>query len=98
MRTLIRFSQFITRLFSNQPALKACYPRGLDDPARSENIARFIKVLGWKETDIAAAKMVDNETGEICAFATMRLYNENPFSTSRGTNKISSGVDCQYKE
>lgn len=69
--------------FSNQPALKACYPGGLDDAARSENVARFVNVLGWKESNVAAAKVVDDETGEICAFATMRLCDENPFSGAK---------------
>ncbi|CAF9908313.1 MAG: hypothetical protein ALECFALPRED_004377 [Alectoria fallacina] len=67
------------KAFSNQPAIKACYPGGLDEPARSENVARFINILGWKRSNVAAAKVVDDETGEICAFATMRVCEENPF-------------------
>lgn len=68
------------RAFSTQSAIKACFPGGLAEPARSENVARFIKILGWKESNVAAAKVVDDETGEICAFATMRMYDGNPFS------------------
>lgn len=68
------------KAFSNQPALKACYPGGLSEPARSENAARFIKLLGWRESNVAAAKVVDDENGQICAFATMRVCDENPFS------------------
>ncbi len=71
------------RAFSNQPAIKACYPGGLTEPARSENVARFVKILGWKEPNVAAAKVVDDETGDICAFATMRVYDENPFSGAK---------------
>ena len=67
------------KAFSNEPVIKACYPGGLEDEARSKNVARFIKALGWKESSVAAAKVVDVETGDICAFATMRLYDENPF-------------------
>ena len=68
------------KAFSNQPAIRACYPGGLEDHARSTNVARFIKALGWKESNVAAAKVVDCETREICAFATMRIYDGNPFS------------------
>lgn len=71
------------KAFSNQPVLKACYPGGLEEPARRANVARFINVLGWKESNVAAAKVVDDETGEICAFATMRVCDENPFSGAK---------------
>lgn len=78
---------------SNQPAMIAFYPRGLVEPARSENVTRIIKGLGWKEPDLAAAKVVDEETGEICAFATMRIYNEHPFSGARDSNICLPRVD-----
>lgn len=81
------------KAFSNQPALKACYPGGLDDTARHENVARFIKVLGWREPNVAAAKVVDDETGEICAFATMRVCDENPFSGAKDSNTCLPQVD-----
>lgn len=71
------------KAFSNHPALKALYPGGLAEPARSENVARFIKALGWKEPNVAAAKVIDDQTGEICAFAIMRVYAENPFSGAK---------------
>lgn len=81
------------KAFSNQPVLTACYPGGLDDPARSKNVARFIKVLGWKDSSVAAAKVTDDETGEICAFATMRFYDENPFSGGKDSNVHFPQVD-----
>ena len=74
------------KAFSDQPALKACYPGGLSETARAENMARFISLLGWRESNVAAAKVVDDETGEICAFATMRVYDENPFSGARDSD------------
>lgn len=74
------------KAFSDQPALKACYPGGLSEPARSKNVARFIQLLGWRESNVAAAKVVDDETGEICAFATLRVCGENPFSGAGHSN------------
>lgn len=65
--------------FSNQPAIKALYPGGLAEATRSENVARFIKILRWRDTNTVAAKVIDNGTKEICAFATMRIYDDNPF-------------------
>lgn len=65
--------------FSNQPAIKAFYPGGLAEATRSENVARFIEILGWRDTNTAAAKVIDDETKEICAFAIMRIYDDNPF-------------------
>ena len=74
------------KAFSNQPAIKACYPGGLEARARSKNVARFIRALGWKESSVAAAKVVNDETGDICAFATMRVYDENPFSGAKDSD------------
>ena len=68
------------KAFSSQPAIRVFNPGGLDDNARSINVARFIKALGLKESNVAAAKVVDGATGQICAFATMRVYDGNPFS------------------
>lgn len=82
------------KAFSNQPALKACYPGGHDEPAHSANVARFIKVLGWKDSNVAAAKVVDEETGEICAFATMRVYDENPFPGAKDSEIHLPQVDA----
>ena len=81
------------KAFSNQPAIRALYPGGLDDHARSINVTRFIKALGWKESNVAAAKVVDGETGEICAFATMRVYDENPFSDAEDSDVRLPQVD-----
>lgn len=81
------------KAFSNQPALKACSPGGLDNPGRSENVARFIDVLGWKESNVVAAKVVDDETGEICAFATMRVCDGNPFAGAKDSDIHCPQVD-----
>ncbi|KAF6218267.1 hypothetical protein HO133_006229 [Letharia lupina] len=81
------------KAFSNQPALKACSPEGLDNPGRSENVARFINVLGWKESNVVAAKVVDDETGEICAFATMRVCDGNPFAGAKDSDIHCPQVD-----
>ena len=74
------------KAFLDEPALKAFYPGGLKDHARSKNVARFIKALGWKESIVEAAKVVNVETGDICAFATMRVYDENPFSGAKDSD------------
>ena len=72
------------KAFAKQPAIAAFFPGGLSEHARSENIARLVKILGLKEPNVAAAKVVDEESGEICAFATMRLYEEkNPFTSGK---------------
>ena len=71
------------KAFSKQPAIQALYPGGLTEPARSKNIARFITALGWKDPNVMAAKVVDDITGQICAFATMRVYDENPFAGAK---------------
>ena len=85
------------KAFSNQPVLKACYPGGLSEPARSENVARFIKLLGWRESNVAAAKVVDDGTGEICAFATMRVCDNNPFSDARNSNILLPQVEEEFR-
>lgn len=85
------------KAFSDQPALRACYPGGLSQPARSENVARFITLLGWRESNVAAAKVVDDETGEICAFATMRVYDESPFSGVRDSDIHLPHVDEEFR-
>lgn len=72
--------------FSKQPAIKAFYPGGLAEATRSENVARFIKILGWRDSNTAAAKVIDDETKEICAFAIMRVYNDNPFCNAKDSD------------
>lgn len=67
------------KAFSSDSALRALYPGGLDSASRASNISGFIAGLGWKESNVTAAKVVDTNNGEICAFATMRVYDENPF-------------------
>lgn len=81
------------KAFSNQPAIRAGYPGGIEDHARSTNVARFVKRLGWKESNVAAAKVVDGETGEICAFATMRVYDGDPFSNAEHSHVHLPHVD-----
>lgn len=71
------------KAFSEEPALLALFPGGLTSSARQENVAGFKASLGWEDPHVAAAKVVDDQTGQICAFATMRLYKENPFSGSK---------------
>ena len=72
----------------DEPAIKACYPGGLEDYARSQNVTRVIKALRWKDPSVAAAKVIDDETKDICVFATMRVYDENPFLAPRMANSI----------
>ena len=85
------------KAFSNQPAIRALYPGGLEDHARSMNVTRFIKALGWKESNVAVAKVVDGETGEICAFATMRVYDENPFSEAEESDVRLPQIDGAFR-
>ena len=58
--------------FSEEPVLLAMFPRGLESSMRAQNIATFKSGLGFGDPNVAAAKVVDSRTGEICAFATMR--------------------------
>ena len=81
------------KAFLDEPAVKAFYPGGLEDHARSKNAARFIKALGWEESSVAACRVVNVETGDICAFATMRAYDENPFSGAENSDFCFPEVD-----
>lgn len=66
--------------FWKDPVIRAFYPGGLSDSARWDNVEIFIRTLGWRAHNVATAKVVDVQTGEICAFATMRMFDENPFT------------------
>jgi len=61
------------KAFSNEPVSKALYPGGLDPSARPQNDALFRESLGWPKPHVATAKMVDDDTAQICAFATMPM-------------------------
>ncbi|MCJ1458963.1 hypothetical protein MMC28_009340 [Mycoblastus sanguinarius] len=74
------------KAISKDPVLKALFPGGLDPSARSQNIAGFKASLGWTRPHVAAAKVVDDVTGQICAFATMPMYDDNPFSGSKDSD------------
>lgn len=78
---LIQYQAFI-----NEPAFVALYPGGLDLSTRAHNTARFKASLGWTDPQVAAAKVVDNQTGQICAFATMRTYDRNPFFGAKASD------------
>ena len=86
------------KAFAKQPAIVSFFPGGLDEPARSENVARFVQILGFKEPNVVAAKVIDEESGEICAFATMRLYEENPFISGKDSDLIYPQADEKLKE
>ena len=83
--------------FSNQPAIQAFYPGGLAEATRSENVARFIEILGWRDTNTAAAKVIDDETKEICAFAIMRIYDDNPFCEAKDSDIRFPQIDGELR-
>ena len=72
--------------FVDEPVLLALYPGGLDPSVRAQNIAIFKTGLGFGDPNVAAAKAVDAQTGEICAFATMRMYDQNPFFPAKDSD------------
>ena len=65
--------------FSEVAILLAMFPGGLAPSHRAENLVRFKSHLGLEELNTVAAKVIDDRTGDICAFATMRMYDKNPF-------------------
>ena len=79
--------------FAEEVVLSACYPGGLSDSARSDNVDRFVRVLGWKDTNVAKAKVIDEVTGDICAFATIRIYEDNPFLGKPKANHSMPQID-----
>ena len=83
--------------FLNEPAITAFYPGGLAEDTRSENVARFIEGLGWRDSNTVAAKVIDDETKEICAFATMRVYNDNPFHNAKDSDIRLPQIDGELR-
>ena len=65
--------------FSDEPALLAFSPGGLDPSVRVQNVAGFKAGLGFGKAGTVAAKVIDTKTGQIIAFATMRMFDQNPF-------------------
>ena len=86
------------KAFFNEPALRALYPGGLDASARSQNVARFKASLGWTKPNVAVAKVVDDDTGQICAFATMPTYDHNPFAASEDSDIHFPQVDEKIRK
>ena len=93
------------KAFAKQPTIKAFFPGGLAESTRSANVARFVKVLGLNGPNAATAKVIDEDSGEICAFATLRLYDKNPFVDGKetdidfppGDEKIKLAVQWAYR-
>ena len=73
--------------FADEPAILALYPGGLDPSARAKNVEDFKHGLGFTDPHVLAAKVVDDLSGQICAFLTMRTHDKNPF-TSRANSDI----------
>ncbi|MCJ1382386.1 hypothetical protein MMC17_005499 [Xylographa soralifera] len=85
------------RAFADEPVLLALYPGGLDPSARAANLAGFKSGLGWTDPSVAAAKVIDNRTGQICAFATMRIYTQNPFLSTKDCDIQLPHVDAAQR-
>ena len=85
------------KAFVNEPALRAVYPGGLDPSSRAHNVARFKAALGFTRPNVRVAKVTDNETGQICAFATMPTYDENPLSGSEDSDIHFPHVDRKLR-
>ena len=83
--------------FIAEPAITALYPGGLDASARSQNTAGFKAGLGWTDPQVAAAKVCDSSTGQICAFAIMRIYDKNPFSSAEDSDIHFPHVDTEKR-
>ena len=67
------------KAFSDEPALLALFPGGLDPTVRAQNVAGFKAGLGFGEAGVMAAKVTDTQTGQLVAFATLRIFDRNPF-------------------
>ena len=65
--------------FSEEPILLALFPGGLDPSVRAQNVASFKAGLGFADVNVKAAKVIDDQSSQIVAFATMRLFGSNPF-------------------
>ncbi len=85
------------KAFINEPAFVALYPGGLDPSARSQNTARFRASLGFSDPQVAVAKVYDDQNGQICAFATMRIFGGNPFSGAKDSDVKFPHVDGDKK-
>ena len=72
--------------FSDEPALLALFPGGLDPSVRAQNVAGFKSRLSFEDPHLLAAKAIDKQTGEIVAFATMWMSDENPFNPGPDSN------------
>ena len=70
------------KAFFAEFALREVYRSGLEPCARSQNVTRFKAALVWVKPNVKVAKVVDGDTGQICAFATMPVYDGNPFPSS----------------
>ncbi|KAL8830369.1 MAG: hypothetical protein Q9191_001479 [Dirinaria sp. TL-2023a] len=85
------------KAFVNEPVLRELYPGGLEDSARSQNVARFKVSLGWTRPDVKVAKVVDDDTGQICAFATMPMFDGNPLTGAKDSEIRFPHVDSEYR-
>ena len=65
--------------FSDEPVLLALFPGGLDPSARAQNVTGFKSRLSFGDPHLVAAKAIDEQTGQIVAFATIWMSDENPF-------------------
>ena len=83
--------------FADEPAILALYPGGLDPSVRPKNVERFKYGLGFTDPSVSAAKIVDNQSGQICAFLTMRRYEKNPFTGREDSDIQLPGLDEKVK-
>ena len=70
------------RAFEAGDIVMGLFPGGLDPSMRAENVQRFVSMRGWGSPTVKAAKVVDDQTGEICAFASLRLFDGPPFTST----------------
>jgi hypothetical protein len=71
--------------FSEEPAILALYPGGLDPESFTKNVTSFKKGLGFADPHATAAKATD-KNGNICAFLVVRFFNSNPFCGTKGSD------------
>ena len=64
--------------FADEPAILALYPGGLDSSARAKNVEGFKYGLGFTDPHVSAAKVVDDQSGQICAFSPCGHMIKNP--------------------
>ena len=72
--------------FSAGDLLMGLFPGGLDPSTRAENVQRFASMRGFGSPTVKAAKVVDDQTDEICAFASMRVFEGPPFASNEKSN------------